>query len=281
MSIFLVGTEIYRNSAASMRNLSNITSTIPKRLRIVSTIVAITTFVTVTLIYDDARAADPAPVDPPGPIPAILSDTDGNLYEVFTPEGGGSIVGDDYSFIAEPGDVPSASIVGVRMSKGGEASNAGLTYHRYTLGGSYYEIDAVDENGLRPSPSFRFRNPPIACLPIPPHFFANIDSIAVIATDFEGSTQTVLNSGTRIAGAGLKVCGNIGTVPIILAVGLEGAPGPLPPTPVIKVEVRVVELPVTGGLAPNQIGLALLFVLGIVIFIVGYSVFKAVGRRNT
>ena len=262
MSIFLIGTETYRNSVFTMRNLSNIPATIPKRLRIVLTLAAIFPLVTVALIYEPANASDPAPVNPRGPIPAVLADSDGNTYEVFTPEEGGAIVGEDYSFIAVPGDVPSAYIVGVRMSKGGEASNAGMTHHRYTLSGNYFVIDAVDENGKTPSPAFRFRNPPLACLPIPHHFFANIDSIAVIGTDLEGSTQTVLNSGTRVEGVGLKVCAFVGTVPTILAVGMEGAPGPVPPTPVVKVEVRVVELPVTGGSAPSRNLAVLLLILG-------------------
>ena len=107
----------------------------------------------------------------------------------------------------------------------------------------------------------------MACLPIPPHFFANIDSIAVIATDSEGSTQTVLSSGTRVVGAGLKVCAFVGTVPTILAVGLEGAPGPLPPTP--EVVVKIVELPVTGGSAPTRNLAALLLILGLVIVATG------------
>ena len=188
------------------------------------------------------------------------------------------IIGEDYSFIAVPGDVPSAYIVGVRMSKGDEASNAGMTHHRYTLAGNYFIIDAVDENGRTPSPAFRFRNPPLACLPIPQHFFANIDSMTVIATDSEGLTQTVLNSGTRVQDTGLKLCAFVGTVPTILAVGLEGAPGPLPPTPEVVVEVRVVELPVTGGLAPNQTGLVLFFVLGIAGASYGNSVDQSCSR---
>ena len=262
-----------------MRNLSNIAATISKRFGIVLTLVVVTIFAVVVSIYEPADAADPAPVNPRGPIPAVLSDSDGNTYEVFTPEEGGAIVGEDYSFTAVPGDVPSAYIVGVRMSKGNEASNAGMTHHRYTIGGNYFTINAVDENGKTPSPAFRFRNPPVACVPTPVHSFANIDSLALIATDSEGSTQVVLNSDTRVDDAGLKVCANIGTVPITLAVGLEGAPGPLPPTP--EAVVKIVELPVTGGLAPNQIGLTLFLMLGIATVIVGYSVAKASRRCDT
>ena len=281
MSTCLIGTEIDRNSVFTMRNLSIITATTPKRIGGMLTLVAVSAFATVALIYEPANAVDPAPVNPRGPIPAVLEDSDGNTYEVFTPEEGGSIVGEDYSFVAVPGDVPSAYIVGVRMSKGGEASNAGMTHHRYTLAGNYFIIDAVDENGRTPSPAFRFRNPPLACLPIPQHFFANIDSMTVIATDSEGLTQTVLNSGTRVQDTGLKLCAFVGTVPTILAVGLEGAPGPLPPTPEVVVEVRVVELPVTGGLVPNQTGLVLFFVLGIAIVVVGCLVSRAARRRDT
>ena len=105
--------------------------------------------------------------------------------------------------------------------------------------------------------------------------------MALIATDSEGSTQTVLNSGTRIQGVGLKLCAFLGTVPTILAVGLEGVPGPLPPTPEVVVEMRVIELPVTGGLAPNQTRMVLFLVLGITIVFVGYSVTWVARRRDT
>ena len=274
-----------------MRKLNDITAPVAKRLWTIPTLVALSALVIVALIYDPVNASNPtaestatpsptsipAPVNPRGPIPAVLSDSDGNSYEVLTPEEGGSFVGDGYSFVAVPSDVPSAYIVGVRMSEGGEASNAGMTHHRYTLGGNYYLVDAVDENGLTPSSGFKFRNPPVACVPMPAHFLANIDSLALIATDLEGATQTVLTSNTRVDGAGLKVCAHVGTVPVILAVGLEGAPAALP-TPVI--EEPIAKLPVTGGsvLAP---GLAvLLFILGLAI--VGVCVWYArTPRRAT
>ena len=271
-------TESYRKSVFAMRNLNDITALLAKRLWIIPTLVALSAFAIVALIYDPVNASDPtptptpepAPVNPRGPIPAVLSDSDGNNYEVLTPEEGGSFVGDGYSFVAVPGDVPSAYIVGVRVSEGSEASNAGMTHHRYTLGGNYYSVDAVDENGLVPSSGFKFRNPPVACVPMPAHFLANIDSLALIATDLEGATQTVLTSNTRVDGAGLKVCAYVGTVPVILAVGLEGAPAALP-TPVM--EEPIAKLPVTGGsvLAPNLAVLLLIFGLAIVGVFVRYA----------
>lgn len=241
-------------------------------------LVAVSAFTVVMSVHAPADASDPAPVNPRGPIPVVLADSDGNTYEVFTPEEGGAILGEDYSFTAMPGDVPSAYIVGVRMSEGGEASNAGMTHHRYTLSGNYFIIDAVDENGRTPSPAFKFRNPAVACVPAPNHLLANIDSLALIATDADGSSQTVLNSGTRVQGSGLHLCGFVGTVPTILAVGLQGSPEPLLPTP--EDAVQVVGLPVTGGATPNQTGLVVFLVLGIAIVVVGYSISKTAARRD-
>ena len=242
-------------------------------------------------------------MNPPEPIPLFLVDSEGRSYEVFTPEEGGSVVGDDYSLIAEPGDVPSAVIVGIRMSKGGEASNAGMAHHRYTLGGDYHVVDAIDANGKAVSPLFRFRKPPVACVPMPSMFLANLDSVALIATDEAGVQQTVLNSGAYavdlervvltsesddgvrrttlnpggMAGVrGLQVCGYVGTVPAILAVGIEGAPGPLPPTPV----VQIVELPVTGGSAPTVWALAALLILGVVLIGLGVAAHFRQVRRS-
>ena len=141
--------------------------------------------------------------------------------------------------------MPSAYIVGVRVSEGSEASNAGMTHHRYTLGGNYYSVDAVDENGLVPSSGFKFRNPPVACVPMPAHFLANIDSLALIATDLEGATQTVLTSNTRVDGAGLKgvrLCRPRcrSSWQLVWRVRPAALPTPVMEEPIAK-------LPVTGG----------------------------------
>ncbi len=226
----------------------------------------ISVFATISVAFallfatEPARAADPSPVNPPGPIPLILADADGNSYEVFTPEEGGSIVGDGYSLIAEPGDVPSAYIVGVRMTKGGEASNAGIVHHRYTLGGNYYVVDAINEYRITPSRGFRFRNPVDACVPMPKMFSANIVDVRLIATDSEGISQTVLNSGVRVIKGNLSVCGYLGSVPTTLAVGMEGSPGPVLPSPTPAPEVV---LPATGGTSPGTFGILVMLLAGV------------------
>ena len=93
-----------------------------------------------------SASPDPAadPVNPPGEIPAILTDGDGNQYEVFTPEGGGTFTGEGYSLSAGAGAIPNGEYIGVRVSDEGLASNAGMTHQRYTLGGNMYSVSAVD-----------------------------------------------------------------------------------------------------------------------------------------
>ena len=249
-------------------------------LIVVISALAATSFVVAT-VGGTIEATDPSPVNPPGPIPAILSDSEGSKFEVFTPEQGGSVVGDDFSFVAVPGDVPSAVIVGIQMTKGGPASNAGFTHHRYTLGGALYTIDAVDENGNTPSSDkngrFAFRNPPVACVPIPGDFLSNIVSARLIATDPEGSTQTVLNSGSRIDGGNPTICGYVGSVPVTVAVGMEGSPDPVPPSPVVV--VQFVELPVTGGATLSAGHIAVLLTIGVAVLVFAFAVART-RRKN-
>ena len=223
-----------------------------------------------------------APVNPPGPIPAILTDSEGNLYDVFTPEEGGSMVGEGFSFVAKPGDVPSAYIVGINMCERDAASNAGKTHHRYTLGGSYYAVDAVDEFSRTLTRPFNFRNPAVACVPVPAEFRGNIDKLALIATDLDGNTQTVLTSNTRIDSSGLSVCGYLGSVPAVVAAGLQGAPEPLPPTPEAAEESSDLTLPRTGGVAMTRHLAAIVTVFGLALVLAGglFARSKRVSRHR-
>ena len=240
-------------------------------------IIAVMATVIATLsIERTARASDPTPVNPPGEIPAIVFDSVGNVFEVFTPREGGTIVGDGFSFEALPGDVPSALLVAVRMTKDGPASNVGMTHHRYTISGHYYVIGAVDGQGKPLKSPFKFRKPAVACVPLPSEYLANIDTVRLIATNPEVRSQTVLSSGAKLDGSGLKVCGYVGSVPATVAVGIEGAPAPIPPTPVV--EVKIVELPVTGGAVPAQQFLVTLLLVGLALLGVTWAVTRSRNR---
>ena len=183
-------------------------------------------------------AAPPAPAEPPqnptGEIPSILADSDGNNYEVFTPEGGGAFEGEGYSIVAEAGDVPNLEYIGVRMSDEGSASNAGMTHQRYTLGGNMYQISAVDASGTSIS-SYELRSAATVCLPLPDELRTNISDLAIVAMNADG-TLTILSTSVQIGDAGSEVCGNLSQLPASVAVGNEGAPAAIPtatpePTP--------------------------------------------------
>ncbi len=193
------------------------------------------------------------------------------------PREGGTIVGDGFSFEALPGDVPSAVLVAVRMIKKGPASNAGITHHRYTIGGDYYTIGAVDGQGKPLTTPFKFRKPAMACVPLPSGYLANIDAVRLIATDPDFGSQTVLTSTARLVGSGLKMCGYVGTVPTTVVVGIEGSPAPLPPTPVV--EVQIVELPVTGGVVLERSWFAIMLLVGMAITVATLAL--GLTRRRT
>ncbi len=219
-------------------------------------------------------ASDPSPVNPPGEIPDTVTDAEGNVYVVFTPERGGVVSyrenREDVRFEAYAGAVPSASLVAVRITKGGPASNLGATHHRYTFGGNYYIIDAVDINGNPLTKPFTFRTTPMICgSPIPRELFGHgLDAIKWIATDTDGATQTVLtNAGIGFDAIGLTMlCSYVGTVPTTLAFGVAGAPPPLStPTVVadIEPEPTKTKLPPTGGQAPNSIVATIVLLIGL------------------
>ena len=200
------------------------------------------------------------PVNPDGDIPGVLSDGAGNQHEVFTPEYGGTFDGDTFSLVAPSSAVSSGEYIGVRMYESGSASNAGMTHHRYTLGGSKYGISVVDSEGESVS-SYRLNAAAKVCVPLPAELSANISDIAILATNFDG-TLTVLTSSVRISTTGsIQICGNISDLPATVAVGKRGAPSAIPaPTP-----EPTPEAPDTGGKSPSAAAILWLVLMGVAI----------------
>ena len=77
----------------------------------------------------------------------MLTDAEGVQYAVFAPEKGGTFAGMDFEVTVAPGVVPSGEFVGVRMAETGDASNAGMSQHRYTLSGNQYTVSIIDSEG--------------------------------------------------------------------------------------------------------------------------------------
>ena len=203
------------------------------------------------------QPATPVPANPDGEIPTILTDGEGNQYEVFTPAEGGTFdAGEGYSIVAPSSAVQSGEYIGVRMYESGSASNAGMTHQRYTLGGSQYDIAVVDSEGETVT-SYRLNAAAKVCVPLPGELSENISDVAILATNPDGSL-TVLSSSVRIGASGTEVCGSISELPATVAVGKQGAPSAIPaPTP-----EPTPEAPETGGGAPSSGVMVWLIMLG-------------------
>ena len=197
--------------------------------------------VTVVARLQRATSSTTTPVNPPGPIPETLTDSEGVAYAVFTPVDGGSFLGDGYSLVAGPGAVANGEIIGLTMTLVGEASNVGKTWHRYTLGGSIYAIGVIDRAAQEVS-NYVLSEPTTACVPLSPELRGNISDIVLVSTDGDGDL-TVLSTRVRITPEGALVCGALSAVPASLAVGKVGSPPELPEPEAEPEE----ELPETGG----------------------------------
>ena len=208
-------------------------------------------------------------MNPPGEIPSILADNDGNQYEVFTPVEGGTFSGEGYSITTAPGAVPNGEFIGIRMSDDGAASNVGMTHQRYTLGGSMYGVHAVDGSGTAVS-SYVLDSPATACLPLPNELRTNISDLAIVAINSDDSL-TILSAQVRISTAGTMVCGALSNLPASVAVGSAGAPAAIPtampePTP---------EVPDTGAVAPSADALIWTVLIGLFGLAVGITAIRS------
>ena len=189
----------------------------------------------------------PTPANPSGAIPSILTDGEGNQYEVFTPEEGGTFDGGRFSITAPSSAVANREYIGLRMYEAGTASNSGKRHQRYTLGGNLYNVAVVDADG-NPVTSYVLNTPAKVCLPLPAELSSNISDIVIVATNSDNSL-TVLASAVRLTTSGAGICGNISRLSATLSAGRQGAPAAiLAPTP----EATPLS-PDTGGASPSAV----------------------------
>ena len=213
----------------------------------------------------EATGPGAPPINPDGEIPAVLTDADGDQYAVFTPEEGGTFDGEGFWIDAPIGIVPNGELIGVRMNDVGDASNAGMTQHRYTLGGRKYAISAIDASGDAVD-SYELEGPAMVCVPMPPELRSNLPSVGLVSVDENGSTQLqALTAWVRITPY-LAVCGNLSVLPATIAASIPGSP---PPLPTVTPEPAP-NLPPTGGTAPSPFtALIWVLLLGIALVSVG------------
>ncbi len=229
----------------------------------------------VTVLRSDRTAEQRvAPRNPSGEIPAILVDSEGRQYEVFTPEDGGSFIGEDFSIEVPPAAVPNDEIIGISIAEMGVASNVGKPHHQYTLGGQRYMISAVDGTGSEIA-SYVLNEPAEVCLPMPAELRGNIRDIAVVAVNPD-DTLTILSARLKVGGPSLQVCGNLSSLPAVVAVGSAGAPEALP-TEIPDEETEM--LPDTGGYAPSSNAALMLLMLVAGLTTAGLGLGAALSRR--
>ena len=215
-----------------------------------------------------------APVNPPGVIPETLSDSEGVAYAVFTPVEGGFFAGDGYSLVAGAGAVADGEYIGVSMAPAGDASNVGMTWHRYTLGGLKYVISAVDASS-EPVSAYGLAEAVTACVPLPAELRGNIAEIFLTTAD-DDRGMTVLSTSVKITPDGVSVCGKLSTLPATVAVGKAGSP----PEVVDPSEDDVAEepLPDTGGVAPATPWLFYLMLTGMFVTAAGLTAMRRFRR---
>ena len=195
----------------------------------------------------EVTGTDAIPQNPPGPIPTVLDDSDGNQYEVFTPEAGGTFSGEGVSINAEAGVVPNAEFIGVRMYENGPASNAGMSGHRFTLSGTKYTVAVIDSARASAS-SYRLNDVATICVPVPNSLLGNIADVQLVGVSDDGVSLTAMSSTVRVVPS-LIVCGYTSTIPVNVAAAIPGTPPALPDEP--EIEPAPV-LPVTGGVPPTS-----------------------------
>lgn len=218
----------------------------------------------------------PLPVNPPEDIPEILTDSDDNQYEVFTPvEGGTFDAGEGFSITVRPGAVRDGEFIGIRMSDGGSASNVCTTGKRLTLGGNVYGVHLVDSSEAVID-TYNLDDPATVCLPLPNPLRTNLNDLALVGIN-NGGALTIHAGQARInSTGGVEVCGSLRDVPAEIAVGIQGEPAAIP----TATPESVPEPPPTGATAPSSNGAVWALLIGIAIVSAGLVVMNIRGRRR-
>ena len=174
--------------------------------------------------------------------------------------------------------LPTAEYIGANMAPAGDASNVGMTWHRYTLSGQRYETGVVDASGEAVS-DYGLNDPVTACVPLSPELRGKFADIVLAVTD-DGGGMKVLPTSVKITPVGVSVCGKLSTLPASVAVGKDGPPQE---TEDSMDEVVVVDqsLPDTGGITPTPDSIVWLVAAGILATFVGTCMASIYTRRRS
>ncbi len=202
-------------------------------------------------------APRPYPVDPTGAIPTSMVDDQGGTYTVFTPTKGGTFTGDDITVTAPAGAIPDRTVVGIGATTSDIPTPDPIPGATMSLAGSYYDINAIADNGEPPIPSYTLNEPATACLPFPQEFRADLSNVVLIQRKSTGDLS-ILSTKIRSNAGDLTVCGTLTQLPASVAVARLGlVPAPAPTTPSTPADT-----PDTGATTPGYAVLLLTLLTG-------------------
>ena len=202
----------------------------------------------------------PDPVDPTGAIPTSMTDDKGGTYTVFTPTKGGTFTGDDITVTAPAGAIPDRTVVGIGATTSDIPTPAPIPGATMSLAGSYYDINAIADNGEPPIPSYTLNEPATACLPFPQEFRADLSNVVVVQRKSTGDLS-ILSTKIRSLSGDLTVCGTLTQLPATVAVARLG----LVPAPTQTTPTTPADTPDTGATAPSTVALLLTLLTGLVV----------------
>ena len=202
-------------------------------------------------------APRPDPVDPTGAIPTSMTDDKGGTYTVFTPTKGGTYTGDDITVTAPAGAIPDRTVVGIGAVASDIPTPDPIPGATMSLAGSYYDINAIADNGEPPIPSYTLNEPATACLPFPDEFRADLSNVVVVQRKSAGDLS-ILSTKIRSNAGDLTVCGTLTQLPATVAVARLG----LVPAPTQTTPTTPADTPDTGATAPGYAILLLTLLTG-------------------
>ena len=202
----------------------------------------------------------PDPINPAGVIPTSMTDDAGTAYTVFTPVDGGTFTGDEITVTAPAGAIPDRTTVGIAATVSDTPVPAPVPGATMSLAGSYYDINAIADNGEPPIPSYTLNQPATACLPFPQEFRADLSNVVVVQRKSTGDLS-ILSTKIRSLSGDLTVCAAISQLPATVAVARLGTvPAPTPTTPATPTDT-----PDTGATTPGYIILLLTILAGLLL----------------
>ena len=202
----------------------------------------------------------PDPVNPPGAIPGSMTDDAGIAYAVFTPVDGGTFTGTGITVSAPAGAVPDRTLLGVSAAASAVPVPAPVPGASMSMAGSFYDVNAITQDGSSPLLRYTLEDPLSVCLPYPDQFRAELANVVAVERKFDGSLG-ILTTKVRSNAGVLTVCGAVSTLPATVGVAKLGTVPAIPPTPTPDDP-----LPEAGGASPSNTALVLMLIAGLALF---------------